>query len=373
MNVIDPLVQKTKTYFCLDCGVCTGSCPVSRVTDSFSPRLIVERSLYELERLDDETIWSCLTCARCSERCPANIDFPEFIRLIRDEAQKTGLHGMPAHNGMLQTIMAMHSKDIHQNRTSWVDGNVSEDSDTFYFVGCRPYFDVIFRDIRAGSIQGARNTLRLLNLMGVEPTVSNEERCCGHDALWNGNQDLFMRLARRNIDLIRSSGAKQVVFSCPEGYHTFKHYYSRYFGELGFEVVHIVDLLSRKIKENGISFKPLDEVVTYQDPCRLGRMAGIYDAPREIIRSIPGLTFKEMERNRESAVCCGTSAWQNCSSYSRTIQLDRLKEAGATGAGTVITSCPKCAIHFNCTVESFELEIRIKELLDLVAEQAVIP
>ena len=90
MTAIAELVDVTKTYYCLDCGVCTGSCPVAKVFPDFSPRQIIERSLYELEEPSDETIWSCLTCAQCSVRCPANIDFPEFIRLMRDEAHTLG-------------------------------------------------------------------------------------------------------------------------------------------------------------------------------------------------------------------------------------------------------------------------------------------
>ncbi|MBW2590953.1 MAG: 4Fe-4S dicluster domain-containing protein, partial [Deltaproteobacteria bacterium] len=104
MTAIAELIETTKTYYCLDCGVCTSSCPVSKVFPDFSPRQIIERSLYELEDPSDDTIWSCLTCAQCSVRCPADINFPEFIRLIRGEAISSGFDGQVTHNGMLQTI-----------------------------------------------------------------------------------------------------------------------------------------------------------------------------------------------------------------------------------------------------------------------------
>ena len=136
---------------------------------------------------------------------------------------------------MLQTISAIQTGNIQQNRKFWIeDGKISETGDIFFFVGCRPFFDVIFRDVDAGSIKGSQNILKLLNTCGVEPVVSNDERCCGHDALWNGNEEKFKQLAQLNIDVIRASGAKQVVFSCPEGYDTFKNVYPKYFGELGF-------------------------------------------------------------------------------------------------------------------------------------------
>jgi heterodisulfide reductase subunit D len=371
MTAIADLINTTKTYYCLDCGVCTGSCPVSRVFPEFSPRQIIERSLYGLEEFSDQTIWNCLTCARCSVRCPANINFPEFIRLIRNEAHFMGFDGVPAHNGMLQTIMSIQTQDVQQHRMDWIqDGKTQETGEIFYFVGCRPYFDVIFRDIDAGSITGAQNVLKILNACGVEPVVSNNERCCGHDALWNGNEETFKKLARLNLNLIRSSGAKQVIFSCPEGYHTVKNIYPKYFGELDFKPVHILDFLADKLREGVIQLEASGEdVVTFHDPCRLGRLAGIYDAPRKILETIPGIEFKEMPRSRENGICCGTSGWMNCSSCSKEIQLQRLKEAGDTGAGTLITACPKCQIHFRCTKAAFDLDIEITDLYDLVADR----
>jgi Fe-S oxidoreductase len=303
-------------------------------------------------------------------RCPARINFPEFVRLLRDEATHLGFEGTYAHNGMLQTIMALQTKPLKQNRLSWLteEEKVAASGDTFYFVGCRPFFDVIFRDISAGSIQGARNIIKLLNALEITPVVSNEERCCGHDALWNGFEDRFKLLAQKNIETIRASGAKTVILSCPEGYYTFKTYYPKYFGELGFEVLHIDEFLVKNIKEKGITLKDREQVVTYHDPCRLGRMAGIYDAPRELIQGIPGLKLMEMERSRENGVCCGTTGWMNCSSCSKAIQLERLTEALATGAGTLITNCPKCEIHFTCALKANPLEIQVKDLHDLLKE-----
>jgi heterodisulfide reductase subunit D len=371
MTAIADLINTTKTYYCLDCGVCTGSCPVSRVFPEFSPRQIIERSLYGLEEFSDQTIWSCLTCAQCSVRCPADINFPEFIRLMRDEAHSMGFDGVPAHNGMLQTIMSIQTQDIQQHRTYWIeDGKTRKTGDVFYFVGCRPYFDVIFRDIHAGSITGAQNVLKVLNACGVEPVVSNNERCCGHDALWNGKEETFKQLARLNLNLIRSSGAKQVIFSCPEGYHTVKNIYPKYFGELDFKPVHILDFLADKLRDGVIQLQGSGEdVVTFHDPCRLGRLAGIYDAPRKILETIPGIELKEMPRSRENGICCGTSGWMNCSSCSKEIQLQRLKEAADTGAGTLITACPKCQIHFRCAKAAFDLDIEITDLYDLIADR----
>jgi Fe-S oxidoreductase len=197
--------------------------------------------------------------------------------------------------------------------------------------------------------------------------VSNNERCCGHDALWNGNVETFKRLAQLNLEAIRASGAKQVVFSCPEGYYTFKNYYPKYFGDLDFEPVHILDFLADKIQEGAVQFQAFNGSVTYHDPCRLGRLAGIFDAPRNLMGAVPGLELKEMARSRENGVCCGTSGWMNCSSCSKEIQLQRLNEASETGVNTLITACPKCQIHFRCAKSAFDLKIEITDLYDLLA------
>jgi len=369
MTSINELIDLTKTYYCLDCGVCTGSCPVSRVFPDFSPRQIIERCLYELEDPSDPTLWSCLTCAQCSVRCPVNINFPEFIRRMRDEAHARGFDGTPSHNGMLQSIMSIQTKDIKQDRTFWVeDGKTRETGDVFYFVGCRPYFDVVFRDIKAGAIKGAQNVLKLLNHCGVEPVVSNNERCCGHDALWNGDEEKFKRLAQLNLEVIRASGAKEVVFSCPEGYYTFSHFYPQYFGPLDFKPVHILDFLADKVRDGAIGFGEASGVFTYHDPCRLGRLAGVYDAPRALLKAVPGLDLVEMARSRENGVCCGTTGWMNCSSCSKEIQMARLNEASETGATSLVTACPKCQIHLTCAKSAFDHDIVIMDLFDLLAE-----
>jgi Fe-S oxidoreductase len=200
--------------------------------------------------------------------------------------------------------------------------------------------------------------------------VSNNERCCGHDALWNGNEDTFKQLARLNVEVIRASGAKQVIFSCPEGYHTFKEYYPKFLGKLDFEPVHILDFLAAKLDEGVVQLEESGEkIVTYHDPCRLGRLAGVYDAPRKLLEAIPGIELKEMPRSRENGICCGTSGWMNCSSCSKEIQMQRLKEAGETGAGTLVTACPKCQIHLRCAKQAYNLDIEITDLFDLVAER----
>ncbi|MFP3869739.1 MAG: (Fe-S)-binding protein [Syntrophobacteria bacterium] len=371
MNIEDA-AQLTQTYYCLDCGVCTGSCPVSRVLPSFSPRLIVQKALLGLgdEFLGDRELWSCLTCSRCYERCPAHINFPEFMRLLREEATKRGGSGVYAHHGILQLIMELQSQGLNENKTAWVQdsGEVVETGDTFFFVGCMPYFDVIFRDIGVDSLTVSRNVIKILNAGGIKPVVSDAEHCCGHDMLWNGNVEVFKKLASHNLEVIRSSGAKRVVFNCPEGYYTFKYSYPQFFGELDFEIVTFYELAAGMVADGALKLNNSGGSFTYHDPCRLGRMAKIYDVPRSLLHNVAGANFVEMERSRENALCCGTSGWVNCSTGSKQIQVDRLKEAAATGAETLVTACPKCKIHLSCALSNMDMELQIKDLTTVLAE-----
>ncbi|MGA2939247.1 MAG: (Fe-S)-binding protein [Syntrophobacteraceae bacterium] len=376
MNIAES-VKLHRTYYCLDCGVCTGSCPVSRVLPAFSPRLIVEKALLEMgdEILQDKDLWSCLTCGRCFERCPTSIDFPEFMRNLREEAVKRGLAPTLAHHGMLQTVMELQAWGVKQKKTGWAReaGKIADTGDLFFFVGCMPYFSVIFRDLGVDSLSIGKNVIKILNAAGIVPVVSDDETCCGHDMLWNGKPEIFMKLGARNLELIRSSGAKKVVFSCPEGYYTFKHHYPQYFGDLGFEVVHFYDYLEKMIADGALKLANGAKTYTYHDPCRLGRMAKVYDGPRSILKSLAGGEFKEMERNRENAVCCGTTGWANCSSCSKQIQVERLKEVKATGSQTLVTACPKCQIHLSCALATMDMKLEIKDLTTLITESMATP
>ncbi len=357
----------------MECGVCTGSCPISRELSDFSPRQMLKRSMMETEEalLKGREIWACLSCARCSTRCPVEIDFPGFIRSCRQKARTAGNLPAESHHGMLQTIAAIQTNNVKQQRTDWAKdvGTFGETGDYFYFVGCLPYFDVTFQYLNVPAIEIGKSVLKLLNKMGITPVISNDERCCGHDALWSGDEETFRKLAELNMETIRSSGAKTVIFSCPEGYYTFKHHYLKIFGDLPFELIHMTEFLARELPGAGLSFAPSSSgAVTFQDPCRLGRLLGIYEEPRKALLSIPGMKLVEMGRNRDNALCCGTSAWMECSGCSKTMQIERLNEAVQTGANTLVTACPKCQIHLTCAKSGTDIEIAVKDLYAVLLE-----
>jgi Fe-S oxidoreductase len=366
MNKTKLLTQKQIDY-CMECGLCTGSCPISRELSTFSPRQIIKRAMLDPDGglVGSREIWACLSCASCSGRCPAEIDFPEFIGAHRQQARQAGNFPQESHHGIMQAVAGLQTRNLKQQRTAWAQeaGTFRNTAEYFYFVGCLPFFEVTFRNLNLRPLESARSMLKLLNKMGIEPVISDNERCCGHDALWCGDYDTFQKLAEWNLEMIKASGAGSVLFSCPEGYVTFKNYYPKYFGELPFEVMHMTDFLNRELPASGLGFQASSaETVTYHDPCRLGRLAGIYEAPRQLLGMLPETRLVEMERNRENALCCGTSAWMECSSYSKTIQTERMQEAIQTGAQTLITACPKCRIHFACARSATQINLKMVDL-----------
>lgn len=345
------LIKRTKAYYCVECGKCTGSCPVARVNDSFSPRVIVEKALSGMKGdiIEDRELWTCLTCEACTKKCPSTVKFSEFIRGMRGSAFKSGYSSRCSQGGLLQSIAKIQSDgDIVQERLNWVteDLKISKNGDVLFFTGCLPYFEELFSGF-ANPIEIAKSTVRILNKAGIVPAVLSNERCCGHDLLWTGDTETFMKLAQLNIKMIKETGASRIVTSCPECFRTLKVDYADILG--GIEVLHISQFISSLMKNKGIKMNKAGKM-TYHDPCRLGRHMGIYDSPREVITGMG--EFIEMGKNREESSCCGVSAWATCEGSSKQMQIERLIEAKSTGADTLVTTCPKCFIHFKCAIHN---------------------
>ena len=366
LDIAFPLTAD-QTDYCMECSICTGTCPVSRELPEFAPKQFIKRVVMKLDEdlIRSKEIWSCLSCAHCSVRCPAMIDFPEFNRILREKARKAGNLPVESHHGIQQHISRLQTRCVKQNRTAWAKqvGEFKATGDYFYFVGCLPYFDITFRYLDLAPLDSAKSVLRLLNRMGIAPVISNDERCCGHDALWSGDQATFLTLARQNLEVIKASGAKYVLFSCPEGYATFKNHYPKFFGKLPFTVLYMTAFLEQRLRHRHMDFRSsAGNTVTFQDPCRLGRWSGDYESPRDLLKQIPAINFIEMERSRENALCCGTSAWMACTGCSKAIQTERLHEAAETGANTLITACPKCLIHLSCAQSGTNMDLEIKDI-----------
>ncbi|MHA1885934.1 MAG: heterodisulfide reductase-related iron-sulfur binding cluster, partial [Promethearchaeota archaeon] len=194
-----------------------------------------------------------------------------------------------------------------------------------------------------------KSVIGILNQNDIVPVVLPEEKCCGHDALWRGDTETFKTLAEYNVKLFKEAGVKTLIFNCAEGYYTWKHDYKNLFkgkDEFDFEIFHISEYILREKLLEDISFPSLDKIkVTYHDPCRLGRMSKVFDAPRQIMEQIPSVHLVEMEYSKEDAECCGVSSYISCDQNSKKLQEKKIKQAIETGAEYLITACPKCTAH----------------------------
>jgi Fe-S oxidoreductase len=380
MDALKDIIKENQLWICLDCGKCGSICPITRMeTRTYtSPRTLIEKAVRaSMEGVMEEPLfWSCLTCMRCSEVCPSSVHFSEFIRQARKLARDHNRFGDCTHGEMIQTWgRMMTNPDLRQNRLNWVSNDLkfSDDSDTLYFVGCLPYYDTLFKSLNVEGIEIARAAVKIMNHLGIKPQVLADERCCGHDQLWEGDTETFRALAGLNIEKLKASGAKRIVSTCPECVRTLKLDYPQVVGSHGLAVMHISELLA----ESGISLPEADSNspavrVTFQDPCRLGRHLGVFDPPRQVLTAL-GLELSEMAHHAESSQCCGTSCWRACGQVSKRIQVERLEEARATGAEILVTACLKCQIHLKCAQNdallSEKIHIPIRDLTTLVAEK----
>ena len=190
--------------------------------------------------------------------------------------------------------------------------------------------------------------------------------------MWSGDQENFRKLAEINGREIAKTGAKTIVTSCAECARTLKLDYPEAIDGFKTKVVHLAEFLAAKLKGGELDLGRLEKKITYQDSCRLGRHLGKYEEPRKVMGSVPGVELVEMPRNRKNALCCGTCGWLDCDAFSQQMQVERLRSAKETGAETLITSCPKCAIHFRCTLSANQgaedARIDISDFSELVAE-----
>ncbi|MBW2218498.1 MAG: (Fe-S)-binding protein, partial [Deltaproteobacteria bacterium] len=378
-ETLKAIVKAHNAFACQDCGKCTSSCPLALSGKQYSPRSIVASIIAgDIDsRHVKKDIWSCLTCGLCYERCPSDVNFPEFIRDIRCSLSGSkDDEKCQAHGGFFQSLMrSMTSPDLKPKRWEKLPKDIKLDpkSKTLFFGGCAPYFDVFFRNYHGAEASNILvDSLRLLNFFDIKPAILNHERCCGHDLLWSGDRENFLKLAELNIEFINSLGIEELITSCPECYKTIALNYKEHGIEPDFKVTHIYEFLENEIDKGAVSFNQLDRCITYQDSCRLNRQSAVDDLPRKLINRLMPESFKEMQDSKNSALCCGNCAWTGCDSYSKALQVKRIRQAHATGSNLLVTSCPKCQIHLRCAMEDpflgEELSMEMKDLTSIIAE-----
>jgi Fe-S oxidoreductase len=334
--------------YCYQCGLCDAVCPWNRVRD-FSMRRLIREATFGLTDIESEDMWRCSTCGRCPQRCPRGVKQIESGVALRRIATDYGV--FPTAVKPIRTISASLTgegnpfNEDRAKRGSWAEElgvpAFEEGMELLYFVGCYLSYDPRLKKV-------ARATAKILQRAGVEfGILGAEESCCGESIRKAGDEEVFRRLARANIKSFIDHGVKKILVSSPHCYHTFKHEYPEFM--VHFEVVHMSELLWELLGSGRLALQgEYPRRVAYHDPCYLGRHNGVYEAPRAVLRSVPGLRLVELAESGKESLCCGGGGgriWMETPKEERFSDL-RLDQALSAGAEVLATACPYCITNF---------------------------
>jgi Fe-S oxidoreductase len=353
MQDLAMLRKETHAALCLACGKCSTMCPLSPSGWFSAARMVAIRDPEAEVSGQTQSLNACLTCGSCEIRCPEGVHFIDFVRGVRGLAPASERRPCP-HGEMLQSAARlMAGRQAPTRDFTWLsdDLETADKGEIALFVGCLPFYDILFeREFGIQTLEIARSAIRLLNRVGIRPVLLAEERCCGHDLLWNGEKESFQALAEANTDAFKERGVEHILTTCGECCRTWRLDYPETVPAYRPKVEHISEFLAARIEAGElVANSDQSRQITFQDPCRLGRHLEVTEAPRQVLRALGnGSGLVEMEHSGRDAVCCGTSGFIHCDANSRRLQSERLASAEATGADTLATACPKCLIHFHC-------------------------
>ena len=356
---------------CYQCGLCTGICPWNLVRNFIVRRIMHEAQLGATD-FGSEDVWTCVTCRACVQRCPRGVEIIDVMRAMRRAVSSLGI-------GVVPDALRISAKNIAgvgnplgeeaEKRNDWAKDfqvkNYASGTEILYFPCCIPSYDPDVKTV-------ARATATIFNKLGLDyGLMSTEAKCCGESIRKAGYEDTFQSLAQNNINLFNSNGVKNIVVSSPHCYHTFKNEYPDLGGN--FQILHVTQYLASLIDQGKLKFsKEIKRKVIYSDPCYLGRHNNIYDEPRKVLQSIPGVELMEFPDYREEAICCGGGGgriWMDTPKGERFSDI-RAEQALEKGADTIVVACPYCFLNYRDSVLSMGKGevIEVKDISELVAE-----
>ncbi|UED85025.1 (Fe-S)-binding protein [Streptomyces profundus] len=401
---------------CTECGRCQSQCPAWNTGKPLSPKLLIMSlrdhahakapyllpgaapdpvatttddgvpAVAENERpligtaeqhgvIDPDVLWSCTTCGACVEQCPVDIEHIDHIVDMR-RYQVMIESAFPSEAGTMLKNLERKGNPwgmAKKKRLEWtkevdfevpVVGKDVEDLtevEYLYWVGC------------AGALEDrAKKTTKafaeLLHIAGVKFAImGGDEACTGDSPRRLGNEFLFQQLGEQNVESLKAAKARKIVATCPHCFNTIANEYPQLGGE--FEVIHHTQLLQHLVDENKlVPVTPVDGLITYHDPCYLGRHNKVYTPPREIIGRVPGLRNEEMHRHKERGFCCGAGGarmWME-ERIGKRVNDERVDEALALDPDIISTACPFCLVMLSDSVNGKKNDQQAKEELRVV-------
>lgn len=395
--------QVLDMYSCTECGRCSSHCPATMSGKELAPRqlmLNLRDYLYENEEtvlagasgetgdapalvgenlvgdrlIKDDVLWACTTCRACEEACPIMIEYVDKIvdmrrHLVQEEAR------FPAE--LTRTFKNMETTGNPwgidaSDRDAWARGldipllADKPDAEYLYYVGCAGSFD----DRNKRTTQAVA---KILKQAGVDFAIlGKEELCNGETARRIGNEYLFQAMAEMCNEVLQGYNVKKVLTNCPHCFNTLKNEFPQFGGD--YDVVHATEFVRELLADGKVQVGPLgsSKTITYHDSCYLGRYNEIFDAPREILQSIPGVKLKEMERSRKFGMCCGAGGgrmWMEEDADKR-VNFRRVDQALETKPDAVAVACPFCMTMVDDGLKSKSLEGQVEavDVMELVAD-----
>ena len=399
---------------CTECGRCQSQCPAWNTEKPLSPKLMIKslrdhawaKAPYlqtpESERaglsaeiqseaakslvgdvIDPDALWACTTCGACVQQCPVDIEhIDHFVDMRRQQVMVET--AFPAElNGLFKNVetkgnpWGMNASD----RNGWIkevsfpvrvfgaagEDRIPDDVEWLFWVGCAGAFEDKAK-------KTTKAVAELLHLAGVQFMVLGDgETCTGDSARRAGNEFLYQMQAQANIEVLNEIGAKKIITTCPHCMNAIGREYPQLGGN--YEVVHHSQVLTALVAAGAIKpLTPIDETITYHDPCYLGRHNQVFLPPRDLLAALPGATVAEMERNQSTSFCCGAGGsrmWMEEKIGTR-INEERARQALETGATRVAVACPFCNIMLSDAMTSKNVgageDVKVTELSVLLLE-----
>lgn len=379
-------------YSCTECGRCTDNCPAAKTGKPLSPKQYLcdlRNHLYarqaellsgkvevkELvpEVIKPEVIWSCTTCRACEEECPVTNTFVDkIVKMRRDLVENRGKP--PA-----ELAVALRGMETNQNpwnlsamdRDGWsedleVPEFNSKECEYLLFVGCMGSFDDRAKKITRALVKLLQEAKVSFGYLGTD------EPCCGETARRGGSESNFRMMLDENVESFKDLGVKKIITACPHCFNTFKNEYPEFGGN--YEVMHHTELLAKLVKEGKIAPKEkIEQKVVYHDACYLGRHNSVYNPPRDILKSIPGLNLVEVKTSRSRALCCGAGGGRFfMEEEGERVGNRRTGELLEADPKTVASACPYCMTMLSDGLKSKDLfdakgQMDVAELLAVSA------
>jgi len=372
--------QVLDTFSCTECGRCQDACPAFATGKVLSPKLVIMGLRDQVlaqgdgplvpDAVPEESVWDCVTCGACVQACPVSIEHVDHIVDLRRHLVMVDSSFPAEAEPMLRDVERASNPwgKPQSERADWaaeLGVRVLEPGDpppeVLYWVGCASSFDE-----RARST--AQSTAKLLQAAGVDFAILGaRESCTGDPARRMGNEYVFQAFAEQNVETLNDAGVTKIVANCPHCFNTLANEYPDFGGR--YEVVHHSELLSELVRDGRLRTGPAGEQsITYHDSCYLARHNDVRASPRELVAAVGAPV--EMERSGRNTFCCGAGGahmWME--ERGSAINENRVREAAATGAGTLAVACPFCTVMLDDGVQSTGDGLRVADVATLLAEQ----